>query len=90
MLLVQPLTTPGWRSSGPVVPEMRGEEAMVSFIFSYFFPNTYLTHAPSFAQPRYAAGDGVEAHNGAETRDGAKDRPGKGAEAKAGARCRGL
>ena len=85
---------PGWRSSGRAVPEMKGEEAMVSFIFFLFFPKYYLTHAPSFAQPRYAAGDGVEDHDGAETRDGAKDCPGKGAEAKAGAEagagCRGL
>ena len=45
------MTALGSRSSGRAVSKVRGEEVMVSFVFSYFYLGGYLTDAPSFAVP---------------------------------------
>ena len=42
------MATPGWRSTGRASSKVRGKEAMVSLIFSYFYLNRFLTNAPSF------------------------------------------
>ena len=41
----------GVRSRCKAASEMNGKDNMVSFIYSYFVLNTFLTYAPLFAEP---------------------------------------